>query len=93
MSDDALVAILTIVMVFIAGSIGVWLGLRLVRGSNLKAERPRLHRITIGIWIAAAVALGAWLVSDGRLSFITACFGFVLASIAVFAAFRRPKSF
>ena len=92
MSDDALVAVLTTAIVIIAGSFGVWLGLRLVRGSNLKADRPRLNKLTIGIWITGALAIAAWLLSDGHISFEIASFGFGLASIAIFAVFRRPKA-
>ncbi|WOF45120.1 hypothetical protein KNJ79_09720 [Sphingopyxis indica] len=92
MSDDALVAILTIAIVLVAGSVGALLGLQLVRGSNLKADRPRLTKLTIGIWIAGALAIGAWMLSDGRISLANASFGFALASIAIFCVFRRPKA-
>jgi hypothetical protein len=90
-SDDALVAIITPAIAVVAGAIGIWLGLRLVKGSNLQHDRPRLNKITVGIWIAALAAVAAWLFSDGRLSFANACLTFVIASIAVFAAFSRPK--
>ena len=91
MNTSTLVVVSTLAMVGFAGAIGVWLGLRLVKGSHLKRDQPRLKKITIGIWIAAMVAAGAWLASDGRFSFANACFGFVVASMAIFAAFRRPK--
>ena len=91
MSDDALVALITSAIAVVAGAIGIWLGLRLVKGSNLKQDRPRLNKITLGIWIAGLMSVAAWLLSDGRLSFSNACFAFVIASIAIFAAFRRPK--
>jgi hypothetical protein len=86
-----LVAVSTLAIAVLAVAIGTWLGLRLVKGSDLKSDQPRLRKITIGIWISAVVAAGAWITSDGQLSFANASFGFVVASIAIFAAFRRPK--
>ena len=91
MSDDSLVVILTIAIMIPTLAVGVWLALKLVRGSELRQDQPRLKRMMIGIWIAGIVAAGAWLVSGGKLTFENACFGFGLASIAIFAAFRRPK--
>ena len=91
MNTNTIVVISTLAIVGLAGSIGIWLGLKLVKGSGLRRDQPRLKKITIGFWIAALVAAGAWIASDGRISFANACFGFVVASIAIFAALRRPK--
>ena len=91
MTNDGLTAILAIAIISFAIAVGSWLGLKLVRGSDLRQEQPRLRKIITGIWIAGAVAAGAWFFSGGWLTFANACFGFVLASIVVFAAFRNPK--
>ena len=91
MSTNAIVVVSIIAIVGSTGAIGVWLGLKLVKGSDLKRDQLRLKKITTGIWIAAMVAAGAWFASDGRISYANACFGFVVASIAIFAAFGRPK--
>ena len=91
MISNALAAILTIaIMVFALGA-GLWLGLKLVRGSDLSQDQPRLKKIVSGTWIAGAGAAGAWFFNRGQISFENACFAFVLVSIAIFAAFRHPK--
>ncbi|WP_143089578.1 hypothetical protein [Qipengyuania nanhaisediminis] len=92
MSDNQLVAALTVVVVLVAVSVGAWIGLRLVRGSNLKSDPPRLKKLTIAIWIAAVIALGVWLLSRGAVGFSDAVFGFVLASIVTFAVFRQTEA-
>jgi hypothetical protein len=90
-STDALALILTLIIIIPVSAVGVWFGLRLVRGSDLRRDQPRLKKIVIGIWIAAVAAAGVWLASGDQLSFANASFGFVLASIAIFIVFRRPK--
>lgn len=91
MTDDVLVLVLTALFMIPAGAIGIWIGLKLVNVSDLRQDQPRLKWITIGIWVSAIAATVAWLASGGRLSFMNACFGFALASIAVVVAFRTPK--
>ena len=92
MSTDTLVMVLTVVILIPVVAFGVWLGLKVTGGSDLRGDDPRRKKIGIGICIAAFAAIGIWFVSGGLVNVENASFAFVLTSIAIYVFFRRAKA-